>query len=46
MAGCFGLATNLAKENEPEENPKDFPKGKSDAMNYTRCCATFLLFGK
>ncbi len=25
MARCFGLATNLAKENEPEENPKDFP---------------------
>ena len=21
----FGSATNLAKENEPEENPQDFP---------------------
>ncbi len=25
MVRCFGLATKLAKENEPEENPGDFP---------------------
>ncbi len=30
-------ATKLAKENEPEEIPKEFPSRLELAMNYTRC---------
>ncbi len=38
MARCFGLATNLAKENEPKENPKGFPsKHKENNVLYTLC---------
>ncbi len=36
MARCFGLETNLAKENEPEENLHVFPSRREQAMNYTR----------
>ena len=36
-------ATKLVNKNEPEEIPKEFPSRLELAMNYTRCCSTFLL---
>ena len=35
-------ATKLVNKNEPEEIPKEFPSRRELAMNYTRCCSTFI----
>jgi hypothetical protein len=39
MARCFALATNLAKENEPKENPMDFPNTQSKQCVIHVVCA-------
>ena len=45
MARCFGLVTNLAKENEPEENPLDFPsKHRVNNGLYTLLANVFYYF--
>ncbi len=45
MARCFGLATKIAKENEPEENPQDFPSThKVNNGLYTLLATVFLIF--
>ena len=36
--------TKLVKENEPEENPQDFPSIHKLAIDYTRCCALAISF--
>lgn len=36
-------ATNLVKKTKALIQREDFPKGKSEAMNYTRCWQTFLI---
>jgi len=42
---ALGLATNLINKTGDSSFASDFPKGKSEAMNYTRCYHTFFLFG-
>ncbi len=37
--------TKLAKENEPEENPQDFPSTHRRAINYTRCYLLYYFNG-
>ena len=44
MARCFGLETNLAKENEPEENLHVFPSRREQAITYRHCCAFVFYF--
>ncbi len=45
MARCFGLATKLVKENEPEGNPQDFPSiHKVNNGLYTLLANVFLVF--
>ena len=43
MISLRGFATKIAKENEPEGIPQEFPSRRVLAMNYTRCCA-FVIF--
>ena len=38
---CVDLTTNLVNKTKPNGLTHDFPKGKSEAMNYSHCCKQF-----
>ena len=35
------LGTKIAKENKPKVQQQGFSRGKTEAMNYTRCCTQY-----